>query len=240
MTQDNWQPGTPPGGRRRTQHPTAENPFEEPEQSPELRQERSPDLYRATNPFWNQPFRDAESASAPPDLGEPPQSPPPEASVWSHPPVLDTDSYSEETQKRHHRTRRVWKAIVPLALAILFVAFLFGGVLTVRNIRVTGNVRISAEEIIRLSKLKLGQSSLINEKEISNRIEQNPYLICRMVSLESFDTICFFIGMNILLSPVLNLTWLLVLNMLLWALIHLIINRCIILYKEKSSINEIN
>ena len=81
MTQDNWQPGTPPGGRRRTQHPTAENPFEEPEQSPELRQERSPDLYRATNPFWNQPFRDAESASAPPDLGEPPQSPPPEASV---------------------------------------------------------------------------------------------------------------------------------------------------------------
>mgnify|MGYP000339118390 FL=1 len=50
----------------------------------------------------------------------------------------------------------------------------------------------------------------------------------------------FFIGMNILLSPVLNLTWLLVLNMLLWALIHLIINRCIILYKEKSSINEIN
>ena len=162
MTQDNWQPGTPPGGRRRTQHPTAENPFEEPEQSPELRQERSPDLYRATNPFWNQPFRDAESASAPPDLGEPPQSPPPEASVWSHPPVLDTDSYSEETQKRHHRTRRVWKAIVPLALAILFVAFLFGGVLTVRNIKVTGNVRI----------------------------EQNPYLICRMVSLESFDTIC--------------------------------------------------
>ena len=190
MTQDNWQPGTPPGGRRRTQHPTAENPFEEPEQSPELRQERSPDLYRATNPFWNQPFRDAESASAPPDLGEPPQSPPPEASVWSHPPVLDTDSYSEETQKRHHRTRRVWKAIVPLALAILFVAFLFGGVLTIRNIRVTGNARISAEEIIRLSKLKLGQSSLINEKEISNRIEQNPYLICRMVSLESFDTIC--------------------------------------------------
>ena len=79
---------------------------------------------------------------------------------------------------------------MPLALAILFVAFLFGGVLTVRNIRVTGNVRISAEEIIRLSKLKLGQSSLINEKEISNRIEQNPYLICRMVSLESFDTIC--------------------------------------------------
>ena len=53
VTQDNWQPGTPPGGRRRTQHPTAENPFEEPEQSPELRQERSPDLYRATNPFWN-------------------------------------------------------------------------------------------------------------------------------------------------------------------------------------------
>ena len=49
VTQDNWQPGTPPGGRRRTQHPTAENPFEEPEQSPELRQERSPDLYRATN-----------------------------------------------------------------------------------------------------------------------------------------------------------------------------------------------
>ena len=43
----------------------------------------------------------------------------------------------------------------------------------------------------------------------------------------------FFIGMNILLSPVLNLTWLLVLNMLLWALIHLIINRCIILYQEK-------
>ena len=53
VTQDNWQPGTPPGGRRRTQHPTAENPFEEPEQSPELRQERSPDLYRATNHFWN-------------------------------------------------------------------------------------------------------------------------------------------------------------------------------------------
>ena len=75
MTQDNWQPGTPPGGRRRTQHPTAENPFEEPEQSPELRRDAAPDLYRATNPFWNQPFRDAESASAPPDLGEPPQSP---------------------------------------------------------------------------------------------------------------------------------------------------------------------
>lgn len=50
VTQDNWQPGTPPGGRRRTQHPTAENPFEEPEQSPELRQERSPDLYGRQTP----------------------------------------------------------------------------------------------------------------------------------------------------------------------------------------------
>ena len=188
MTQDNWQPGTPEN-RRRAQHPTAENPFEEPEQSPELRQERSPDLYRATNPFWNQPVRDADASSAPPDLGEPPQSAPPEATVWNHPNVLDTDSYTEET-KRRKPGRRVLRALLAVAVAAVVISLIFGSLLRVRHIRVTGNLRVSGEEIISLSKVQIGQFSLVNEKEISNRIEQNPYLICKMVSLESFDTVC--------------------------------------------------
>ena len=57
VTQDNWQPGTPPGGRRRTQHPTAENPFEEPEQSPELRQERRPVAHRLDAQLAAHPVR---------------------------------------------------------------------------------------------------------------------------------------------------------------------------------------
>lgn len=189
--QDNWQAGTPPRRNtgRRAQHPPAENPFEEPEQSPELRQERSPDLYRATNPFWNQPVRDADASSAPPDLGEPPQSAPPEATVWNHRNVLDTDSYTGE-EKRRKPGRRLLRVLVLLAIVAMLISLIFGVLLRVRNIRVTGNLRVSSEEIISLSKIKLGQSSLVNETEISNRIEQNPYLICKMVSLESFDTIC--------------------------------------------------
>lgn len=185
MTQDNWQRHR--GSGRRT--PPPENPFEEPAQSPELRQERSPDLYRATNPFWNQPDRDAGASSASPDVGPAPQSAPPEASVWNHRNVLDTDSYTGE-EKRRKPARRLRYALLALVFAVLVFILIFGGLLRVRNIRVTGNARVSSEEIISLSQIKIGQLSLVNETEIVNRIQQNPYLICKMVSLESFDTIC--------------------------------------------------
>ncbi len=163
------------------------SPFEEPAQSPELRQERSPDLYRATNPFWNQPLQGKGIEASPPDVGEPPRTAQ-EPSIWQHPDVLDTDSYTEA--KHPKRKRRVILSVVLVLGIIVLAASLVLGMMRVRKIKVTGNAGFSAEAIIALSQIKIGQFSLVNETEIINKIEQNPYLICKRVSLESFDTIC--------------------------------------------------
>ncbi len=163
------------------------SPFEEPAQSPELRQERSPDLYRATNPFWNQPLQGKGIEASPPDVGDPPRTAQ-EPSIWQHPDVLDTDSYTET--KHPKRKRRVILSILLALGLIVLAASLVLGMMRVRKIKVTGNAGFSAEAIIALSQIKIGQFSLVNETEIINRIEQNPYLICKRVSLESFDTIC--------------------------------------------------
>lgn len=61
MAREQWSRGqTPPQqptqpGQQSPMMDDASWPFEEPEQSPELRQERSPALYNTHNPFWNQP-----------------------------------------------------------------------------------------------------------------------------------------------------------------------------------------
>lgn len=235
MTQGN-QPGggMQPERRRRTTYqnqqmntPVSQRtdswPFEEPEQSPELCQERSPDLYRATNPFWNRPLKDAsaQSGSYPPQQPVPPgayqapqqsvppgayqppqQSVPPEAYQRSptqqtacqqpigHPDVLDTDSYTGEmSHGRSRRTRRLLTFLVAAAVMLIVASLLFGALFRVRHIQVNGNVNISAEEIIALSQIQIGQSSLLDEEAIQNRIQQNPYLVFVMLEHPSCDTV---------------------------------------------------
>ncbi len=246
MTQEN-QPGggMQPERRRRTDYQNQQMnapvsrvtdswPFEEPEQSPELRQERSPDLYRATNPFWNRPLRDASAQSGayppqpvppgayqtpqqsvptgayqtpqqsvPPGAYQTPQqSVPPEAyqrpptqqtacqPPIGHPDVLDTDSYTGEIPRgRSRRTRRLLTFLVAAAVMLIVASLLFGALFRVRHIQVSGNVNISAEEIIALSQIQIGQSSLLDEEAIKNHIQQNPYLVFVMLEHPSCDTI---------------------------------------------------
>lgn len=84
-----------------------------------------------------------------------------------------------------------------------------------------------------LHRLRKGRNPFLPDKNhIHHKLLQTGMRV-RTVLVTILLISFFFIGMNILLASVLNLTWLLILNMVLWALIHLIINLRILLIQEK-------
>lgn len=268
MAREQWSRGqTPPQQpiqpEQQSPMQDASWPFEEPEQSPELRQERSPALYNTTNPFWNQPTRNTTSSQPVANPGQVPQQsaqnyrtgapqspsgmqsqmpqgrsgqqqrpmmsqqqgyvsqtrnpmspnssmPPMQAGqpmpaghpvqtgqpmqtghpVQKRPEILDTDSYTGEAP-RYNKRRRNWLmgCLVMVAVLILVAALFFGVICRVRQINVIGNVNISDEEIIALSQIQIGQSIFLDEEELRNHIQQNPYLYYDIYAISSYDTI---------------------------------------------------
>ena len=137
--------------------PVNSNPFDEPENAPELKASRSENVNEHIGDFWNAPgqtpgFQDSASFQQQ-NTGK---------AVYSHMP-------DKAKNGCRPRTLKIIAAIAVLVIAVLLV--LRYVVFCVKEIRVTGNNLISAEEIIRTSGVHLGDGIfLLNEKKIEQNI----------------------------------------------------------------------
>lgn len=162
--------------------PQGESPFEEPEQAPELRQNRSESLYTRDEPFWNRVV-DQEQASQPRQL---------DANYWNHPDVMDSDCILHvDSDTRLQKLKKflgsgTTKKFLLVSAIIVVIAFiLYSALFQVRRIVVRGNTTVPGQDIVRLSGLKVGQNSLtIDDEEIMRRIESNRYLRCTLVDVQ--------------------------------------------------------
>ena len=179
MDKNGWNTGSQPPVKPDTQ---GFNPFEEPEQAPELREKRSENLYSRDEPFWE---RVVEAPDASGDFRR-------DVNYWNHPDVMDTDRLlhvdnDTALQKvgKFLGSDAVKKVIGIVAVVVLVAIALFGTVFRVHAIHVSGNTTVTDEAIIRLSGLKVGQSSMtIDDEEVMRKIESNRYLRCTLVDVQ--------------------------------------------------------
>ena len=169
------QPVPPQGGY-------GQSPFEEPDAAPELREERSENLYSRDEPFWNRVV----------DMPRAGEKTPRDPNYWNHPDVMDTDRFmvvdndTAMDKLRKFLGSGAVKKFLLIVCVLAAVAFvLYSALFQVRAITVTGNSTISAEEIIRLSGLQVGQSSMtIDDESVMRRVENNRYLRCTLVDVK--------------------------------------------------------
>lgn len=174
-----WNTGSqPPVGDK---HQVVESPFEEPEQAPELRADRSENLYSRDEPFWNRVVEVPQNGQQPRD-----------ANYWNHPDVMDTDRMLYvDSDTRMQKLRKflgsgaVKKFLAIFAVIVVVAVILYSALFQVRTITVVGNTTIPTQEIIRLSGLKAGQSSMtIDDEAVMRRIGGNRYLRCTLVDVQ--------------------------------------------------------
>ena len=174
-----WNTGNqPPVGNQ----PNIDSPFEEPEQAPELRKNRSENLYSRDEPFWNRVV----------DAPGPGSEIPRDANYWNHPDVMDTDRllyYDTDTKlqklKKFLGSGAVKKFLLIMAIVLVAAAILYSALFQVRTITVQGNSTIPSQEIIRLSGLTIGQSSMtIDDEAVMRKVEGNRYLRCTLVDVQ--------------------------------------------------------
>ena len=137
--------------------PSNGNPFDEPEDAPELRDSRSPNVNEHMGDFWNQEYQGYQYTGSSPKTTQ-----------------AAREKKGPEKKKRStgkQRAARVLAGIGALAAVLLFLRF---GVFSVRAITVIGNRDISTEEIIRISGIHWGDSMIrLNEKQVRERIESD-------------------------------------------------------------------
>lgn len=178
MGEQEW--GT--GRRPAADDAASESPFEEPEQAPELREKRSDNLYSRDEPFWNRVI-DTPESNGEFRLDE---------NYWKHPDVLDTDCMlvvDSDTKLQKLRkflgSGTVKKFVAIVAIVLVMATILYSTLFQVRSITVVGNTNVSSEEVIRLSGLKIGQSSMtIDDEKIMRKVESNRYLRCTLVDVQ--------------------------------------------------------
>ena len=174
--QRSGQPGSADNGVRDWQKntwygpaPLNTNPFDEPEDAPELREFRSENVNERVGDFW-----------APQQTG-------------SHPVRPGTGTGTATKAKKpaargKHRTLKALAGVVVTVLAVVLI--LRFAVFTVRNIRVTGNSGVPAEEVIRSSGIRTGDNILtLNEKNVEQRITSDYRLQYRYMDRQLPDTV---------------------------------------------------
>ena len=163
--------------------PLHENPFDEPDDAPELLAMRSEELNNRSGEFWQkQPtgyvFGQGDQRGE--DASEPGQH---------------TGQTGAGTEKRKPRTTATARGKLGGALAaaggvILLLLILYFGVFTVREVLVTGNSQIPAGEVIRLSGVRKGTPVFsLDQETVERGIEQNPYLRFRYLDKQLPGTV---------------------------------------------------
>ena len=128
--------------------PAPADPFDEPGEAPELRMDRSENLYSREDRFWDHVESAQEGAHT--------------TRVTSSP-------------KAEGHTLRWLVLIVAVAAAVGFL--IYGAVFRVRSVTVEGCRAISQEEVIRLSGISMGMNTFaINDDQVEAGIESNRYL----------------------------------------------------------------
>ena len=145
--------------------PLNSNPFDEPEDAPELKKSRSENVNEHMGDFWNAP-------------GQGYQGP---ETVQKH---ARTNS-STKTGAKAGRARLIRAAagtVLFIAAVLLILRF---AVYSVKDIQVTGNTNISDEEVIRISGIRRGDSIFsLNEKTVEERITSDYRLQFRYMARE--------------------------------------------------------
>ena len=139
--------------------PAYGNPFDEPEDAPELRDSRSENVNEHLGDFWNQHTDGYQYTGREKSLGK-----------------VKTAGTGRRTGRRPEKKaqgasvlKRVLLVLVCLLLAV-WAALRFT-VFSLREIRIEGNQHISDEEILRISGMHTGDSLLrLDEKKVEERI----------------------------------------------------------------------
>ena len=135
--------------------PSNSNPFEEPENAPELLEVRSSNVSNHTGSFWS----DQEQTGYQYTKGKVNSS------------VSSSRGQSARKRERMISVRAVVILLVLLTAAVLVVWF---GVFRIREIRVVGNVDISTADIIRFSGIRKGDSILrLSEEETERKMNSS-------------------------------------------------------------------
>ena len=153
--------------------PPDSNPFDEPEDSPELLEERSDNVSNRSGSFWNEQEQTGYQYSTE---------------------QLKKQSASEGAAgrspgKKDHRVS-LRAALITAAFLMAAILVVYFGVFRIREIRVIGNSSISAADVIRFSGIRKGGSILLlSEKEteeclnasaVSAAMEQGNYNYLRL------------------------------------------------------------
>ena len=163
----------PQQGQTGPQQPFSGNtgPFEDTGYAPELRAERSENLYRKEDQFW-QRMPDPQTAR----YGRPK-----EEHYFDHPQTFRPTRGEKPPKARAGGRTAVWIGGIALVLVVVAIV-LYSTVPLVKNIQVEGNSAISDEEIIAMSGLSVGMNRFrVQEEAVMERIERNRYLVCELV-----------------------------------------------------------
>ena len=137
--------------------PVNNNPFDEPEDAPELKEIRSANVNEHRGDFWNAPGQTSQNTSPiqPQNTGTNTRVKVPERNAEARPRIFRT------------------AAILLLFLVIVFLVLRFA-VYTVKDIQVIGNSAIPAEDIVRISGIHRGDNIItLDEKTVRSRIESD-------------------------------------------------------------------
>ena len=150
--------------------PLNSNPFDEPEDAPELKESRSENVNQRMGEFW-------QSQSYPGSNNE--------SRVRENGGSRNRTGRTETKQKKH--SPALWIIPIILIAAVLILRF---AVFTVRDIQVTGNNLIPASEIIRISGVRTGDFILtLDEKTVGQRIASDYRLQFRYMIRELPQTV---------------------------------------------------
>lgn len=156
-------------------------PFEEPEQAPELRFERSENLYSRSEPFWER------VVELPREGEEYPRDP----NYWNHPEVLADDRILHvdsgrlrDRVKRVLGSRALWIFLGVLVVLLAIWMLIYSTFLQIRRISVEGETSLSEQEIIAMSQLQVGMSTFdVDVEKVIERIERSGVLRCMLVDV---------------------------------------------------------
>ena len=150
--------------------PQNENPFDEPEDAPELRDIRSENVNEHIGDFWKS-----------------------ETAGYAGPGRRTGNTVPAEPVKKSEKEggHKGLKVLLILAAALAAVALVLRyAVFSVRNIQVTGNSSMSAEDVIRSSGIHRGDGILtLNEKTVEEKINSNYKLKFRYLEKKLPDTV---------------------------------------------------
>ena len=150
-------------------YPINENPFDEPEDAPELRDQRSEELNNRSGQFWETQTSGYQFGKKQPE------------------PEKQQETRDSGPEKKHSAKLAV---LISLAAAVGAALLLYYVVFSVRTVTVLGNSEIPAAEIIRMSEIRTGTPILaLNSTEVERKIERNPKLVFRYLEKQLPGTV---------------------------------------------------